>query len=442
MNNHKKEYNMLNSLIEQAIKRAADARTSEIKKEQEEARAEAKMEEKFKSNQIEYLQGLLPNTIWNELGIDLTKLTFQYDTMFDDPRMNLAALTKQGRGTSFQYTAEGQFTLSLQGHKYKAGATLVASYLTWHLDPDNLGTLKFVKIVIEDSEIKLYRPQDDSKWSELNLIALSEGLRRFVEFASIKRASEYEDKKQMVRRSLDDEDLSSKKCSAVIEKLEISTWPEKDVKDLLKRAKVRLESIKAREADAQHDQQLLDKVWEMAKAHVAEWDAYGHACGEWAERTIEQYWHPFTLFALRFAVSGNNTETVYCLSDKPDEDGYLKVVTPDGTIIEKRFCRPISWQRETFDVRPDSESKSFCHYRIPAPWGLFTVSLPPADVHNREIDPIAIKESQPSLPKSWWVRIEQVCDLFINKEWAERIHTIDPKDIASAEVSTWFRGLA
>lgn len=77
----------LESLVEQAMKRAADRVTSEVKKEQEEARAEAKMEQKFKAEQVEYLQHLLPNTIWNELGIDLTKLTFQYDTMFCQPGM-------------------------------------------------------------------------------------------------------------------------------------------------------------------------------------------------------------------------------------------------------------------------------------------------------------------------------------------------------------------
>ncbi len=432
----------LNSLIEQAMKRAADARASEIKKEQEEVRAEAKMEQKFKAEQVEYLQELLPNTIWNELGLDLTKLTFQYDTMFDDPGMNLAALAKQGQGTSFQYTAEGKLTLSLQGHKYEAGVSMVASYLTWHPDADNLGTIKLVKIIIKGNEIKLYRPQDDSKWSELNLIALSEGLCRFVEFASIKRASEYERSKQMVRRSLDDEDLTSEKCSEIIEKLEISTWTEKDVKDLLKRAKVRLESIEAREAEVTHDQQLLDKVWEMAKAHVAEWDAYGHACGEWAEQAIEKHWHPFTLFALRFAISDNNTETVYCLSDKPDDNGYLKIVTPDGQIIHKRFCRPISWQKETFDVRPDNTSGSYCHYQITTKCGSFTVNLPPADTHSREIDPTEISKSQPSQPVRWSQRIKAVTDQLINKESVEWIHELYPENIAKEKMSQWFQKLA
>ncbi len=165
-------------------------------------------------------------------------------------------------------------------------------------------------------------------------------------------------------------------------------------------------------ADVDHDQKLLDQVWEIAMVHAAEWCAYSVASGHWAEQMIQEYWHPFTLFAVRYEVSGKNTETAYCLSDKPDDEGYYLVVTPDGLIIQKRFCRPISWQKEVFDVRPDATSASYCHYQISAKWGSFTVSLPPADINNREIDPVAISESQPSEPASWWVLISVVADRF------------------------------
>lgn len=37
---------------------------------------------------------------------------------------------------------------------------------------------------------------------------------------------------------------------------------------------------------------------------------------------------------------------------------------------------------------------------------------------------------------------DKVADLFINKEWAERVHAVDPEDVAESQMSSWFRRLA